>query len=234
MLRKAYFRAIQSNEAPENYLIDMDFPSQAVRGALWRLGTCFLRSFKWRFFLKKVHNLMFVGRNVQIYTPSMLSIGKNFMAEDGVEIVAHSKDGVIFGDNVKIGAYTLIRPSSIFGWEMGEGIVVGNNVLIGPHNFIGFGGKIEIGDYVMTAPHVCIVSTNHSYDDIEVPLRQQPFKNQTIIIENNVWISTNVTILPGVRIGKGSIVGAGSLVNRDVEQYSIVAGVPAHPIKSRK
>ena len=36
-----------------------------------------------------------------------------------------------------------------------------------------------------------------------------------------------------ITIGEGSIIGAGSIVTKDVEPYSIVAGVPAKYIKDR-
>lgn len=41
-----------------------------------------------------------------------------------------------------------------------------------------------------------------------------------------------MTILPNVRIGRGSVVGAGSVVTKDIEPYSIYAGVPAKKIRS--
>jgi acetyltransferase-like isoleucine patch superfamily enzyme len=36
-----------------------------------------------------------------------------------------------------------------------------------------------------------------------------------------------------VTIGRGSVVAAGSVVTRDVEPYSLVAGVPAKLVRSR-
>jgi acetyltransferase-like isoleucine patch superfamily enzyme len=37
-----------------------------------------------------------------------------------------------------------------------------------------------------------------------------------------------------VTIGRGSVVAAGSVVTKDVEPYSVVAGVPARLVRSRK
>ena len=234
MLKEIYFKAIQGNKGPEYYFPDPDFPPQAVRGAIWRLATSYIRGLLYRWRLKKGSRLMFLGRNVRIYSPGSLSVGKNFMAEDGVEIVAHSKTGISIGDNVQINTYSIIRPSSPFGWEMGQGIKIGDNVIIGPHNFIGFGGKIEIGNCSGTGPNVSIVSTNHSYDQFDIPMRFQKFINKPVIIEDDVLISANSTILPGVHIGKGAYIAAGSVVNRDVEAYSITGGVPAKKLGSRK
>jgi acetyltransferase-like isoleucine patch superfamily enzyme len=52
-------------------------------------------------------------------------------------------------------------------------------------------------------------------------------------IGNDVWIGANVMIRRGVRIGDGAVVASGAFVNRDVEPYSIVGGLPAKPIKNR-
>ena len=57
--------------------------------------------------------------------------------------------------------------------------------------------------------------------------------NFVVVIGSDVWIGANVTILSGVRIGNGAIIAAGSVVTKNVEEFSIVAGVPAREIKKR-
>ena len=46
-----------------------------------------------------------------------------------------------------------------------------------------------------------------------------------------VWIGMGATIMSGIKIGNGAVIGAGSIVTKDVEPYTIVAGIPAKPIK---
>lgn len=54
-----------------------------------------------------------------------------------------------------------------------------------------------------------------------------------IKIGDDVWVGANVTILKGVEIGQGAIIAAGSVVNKSVEPFSIVGGVPAKKIAER-
>lgn len=58
-------------------------------------------------------------------------------------------------------------------------------------------------------------------------------KNAPCVIGNDVWIGYNVVILPGVTIGDGAVLAANAVVTHDVPPYTIVAGVPARPLKKR-
>ena len=53
-------------------------------------------------------------------------------------------------------------------------------------------------------------------------------------IKDDVWIGAGVIILSGVTIGECSVIGAGAVVTKDVEPYTVVAGVPARKIKDIK
>ncbi|AEE20746.1 acyltransferase [Dokdonia sp. 4H-3-7-5] len=53
-----------------------------------------------------------------------------------------------------------------------------------------------------------------------------------ITVGNKVYIGVRSIILPGVTIGNNCIIGAGSVVTKNVEDNSVVAGVPARYIKS--
>jgi phosphonate metabolism protein (transferase hexapeptide repeat family) len=52
-------------------------------------------------------------------------------------------------------------------------------------------------------------------------------------IGDDVWIGHGAVILAGVAIGSGAVIAAGAVVTRDVAPYTVVAGVPARPIRRR-
>jgi hypothetical protein len=58
-------------------------------------------------------------------------------------------------------------------------------------------------------------------------------RNDHCIIGHDVWIGHGATILAGVTVGTGAVVGAGAVVSKDVAPYTIVGGVPSHPIRER-
>lgn len=69
--------------------------------------------------------------------------------------------------------------------------------------------------------------------NIQLPVHGQVYVDAPTDVEDHVWIGFRAIILSGVTIGEGSIVGAGAVVTKDVEPYTIVAGVPAKLIRSR-
>lgn len=95
---------------------------------------------------------------------------------------------------------------------------------------------VEIGNNVSIAPNVTFITesaANNGKQINKIPyVLEKITKTGNIVIEDDVWIGANVTVLPGIRIGQCSVIGAGSVVLKDVEPYSVYAGVPAKKIRS--
>ena len=58
-----------------------------------------------------------------------------------------------------------------------------------------------------------------------------PQKQSPIKIKRNTYIGAKSLILQGVTLGENSFVSAGSVVTKNVEPYTMVAGIPARVIK---
>jgi putative colanic acid biosynthesis acetyltransferase WcaF len=88
---------------------------------------------------------------------------------------------------------------------------------------------ISIGDRVVISlgSFLCTASHDHT-------LKEFPLIGGGIVVGNDVWIAADAFIAPGIKISDGAVVGARAVVVRDVEPWTVVAGNPAKPIKSRE
>jgi len=107
-------------------------------------------------------------------------------------------------------------------------IRIGQNTIIGHSAILDGRGGLDIGNNVNLSSGVWIWTVEHVVNDSN-------FCSVTegVVIEDYAWLSCRTVILPGVRIGYGAVVCAGAVVTKNVEPYSIVAGVPARIIGER-
>ena len=122
--------------------------------------------------------------------------------------------------------------------ERGAYFGTGSEIEIGDNSGIGVRCEVcrpvSIGSNVMMGPDVIVLTTSHTFDRIDVPIRQQGrLPSKKVLIADDVWIGTRAILLPGVKIGKGSIIGASAIVTKDVPEYAIVGGNPAKIIRYR-
>ena len=100
---------------------------------------------------------------------------------------------------------------------------VGMGCLIMPcaviHKFSSIGNHAIINTSA-TIDHECIIGDG-------VHIMGSAAITGKVEIGNYATVGTSATILPSVKVGTGAFVGAGAIVTRDVEPYSVVAGVPA-------
>lgn len=115
-----------------------------------------------------------------------------------------------------------------------SGLTVGDNVSIHPFCYLECIGGITIGNDVSIAEGTSIISFDHNYENTSIPIKDQGITRKAISIANDVWIGAKATLLGGVTVENGAIIAAGAVVNADVKKYSIVGGVPAKEIKTRK
>ena len=174
-------------------------------------------------FAKKGANITF---SKKFYCGRNLTMGKHSM------INALSVNGVKIGDNFSIGDFSIIECTGVLR-GVGESLTIGSNVGINHFCFIGVRGQVAIGNNVIFGPRVTLLSENHNFDRMDIPIKEQGETRFNTTIEDNVWIGANAIIMPGVTIRSGTIVGSGAVVTKDTERNSIVVGVPARMIKRR-
>ncbi len=117
-------------------------------------------------------------------------------------------------------------------------VAKGGTVSIADNTFIGAGsliiarGKIEIGSDCLIAERVSIRDQNHRICRSDVPFSRQGFSVAPIQIGNNVWIGAGAVVLEGVTIAGNSVAAANAVVTRDIQEWTVAAGIPARAIKT--
>jgi acetyltransferase-like isoleucine patch superfamily enzyme len=155
---------------------------------------------------------------------------------DGVRISRRaafiSPDRISIGRDTRIDAFCLLSAGS-------GGLTVGQNVHISAHSVIVGQAPVHIGDFCTISVRCSIFSSNDDYSGAAmanptIPEQYRLAVNAPVRLEDHVIIGAGSVILCGVTIGSSSAVGALSLVKHDVPPFTIVAGLPARFISTRK
>jgi bifunctional UDP-N-acetylglucosamine pyrophosphorylase/glucosamine-1-phosphate N-acetyltransferase len=178
-----------------------------------------------------------IGRDSVIWPNTYLSgqtvigencvIGPNTIARDMVigdhcEILAAVMDQAIVEDHVGIGPFARLRK----GAHLCKGVHMGNfgevkDSTLGPGTKMGhfsYLGNATIAENV----NIGAGTITCNYDGVR--------KNPTEIGEN-AFIGSDTMLVAPVKIGARAKTGAGAVVTKNVEEDTLVVGVPARPIK---
>jgi acetyltransferase-like isoleucine patch superfamily enzyme len=177
--------------------------------------------------------LIFLGANVELKNRNLIYFGTGVTLGKNVTIDGLSIEGVTIGNGVNIGPYTIIEATGIIS-NLGKGVYIGENSGLGAFSFIGGAGGVVIGKNVIMGQRISFHSENHICDRTDLPIRMQGVTRQGIEIEDDCWVGANVTFLDGSHVCSGCVIAAGSVVRGYIPPYSVIAGVPAKVIKSRK
>jgi acetyltransferase-like isoleucine patch superfamily enzyme len=111
----------------------------------------------------------------------------------------------------------------------------GRHLRFGRNVFVNHGctamdlGGIEIGDDVMIAPNVHLISSGHPLDPAT---RRSQITKAPVRIGRGAWIAAGAMVLQGVTVGEDAVVAAGAVVTHDVAPRTLVAGVPARAVRA--
>lgn len=124
-------------------------------------------------------------------------------------------------------SFRLVPPIRV---DHGVNLRVGRKVFINHNCTVSDIGGVEIGDEVLIAPNVSLLSSGHPLEPFE---RIGRVTAAPIVIGRNAWLGAGAKILDGVTLGANVVIGAGAVVNESMPDAVIAAGVPAKIIRRR-
>lgn len=162
---------------------------------------------------------IYLGSGCKVFGKNHIKFGKDISIYKDLWLEAVSEyDGVryfpsiVLGDRVKMSDRVHITAINLI--EIGNDVLFGSNVYVSDHNHGAYSGQVIA----------------HSHPS-EAPAKRVLHSSGCVFIGNNVWIGDNVNIVGPVKIGSGAIIASNSVVRGDVHPDTIIAGVPARPIK---
>ena len=188
-----------------------------------------LRAMLYRLILK-MDGLAAIEAGVRLRFADHIPLGRGVYLDQGVYL--HATPG-----GITLGAGTIVMHGAVlhvynFRQLPRAGITIGRECLIGEYTVIRGQGGVTLGDRVYTSPFTQLIAVNHVFDDPARSFVEQGITALGIVVEDDVWLGANVVVTDGVRIGRGAVVAAGAVVTKDVPAHTVVAGVPAKPIRT--
>ena len=180
--------------------------------------------------LIKTKRKIFIGKRVTILNANNFQFGQSCTLEKNVLIDCHASKKLVFGDIVKIGAFSTISTTSHLS-KYGIGLEIGNNSAVGEYSYFGCSGGVKIGNDVIMGQYVSFHSENHSFADKTKLIREQGVSSEGIVIGNNIWVGSKVTFLDGCKVRDNSVIAAGAVVIDVFPPNVVIGGVPAKIIK---
>ena len=132
--------------------------------------------------------------------------------------------------NIFLGSDLWISKTRLASFKKGK-LIIGNHVAIGRFSQIVALQSVTIEDGVLMAENTFISDNTHTYDNINVPVRNQDIKPlENVVIGSGTWIGRNV-VVNGCKIGRNCVIGAYSFIKKDIPDYCVVVGNPARIVK---
>ena len=141
-------------------------------------------------------------------------------------------------NHIRIGSDCYIMPLARFeairdycGKEYDGELIIEDQVSIGQGAHIIASSELIIEKGATLSSYVFVSDCHHSYEDIEIPIMQQPLLVKPVHIGEGCLVGRGAAILAGASVGKYSVIGANSVVTSVIPDYCIAAGIPAKIIK---
>jgi putative colanic acid biosynthesis acetyltransferase WcaF len=82
--------------------------------------------------------------------------------------------------------------------------------------------------HAIVSQQAYLCGATHDHEDPAFPLISFP-----TTLGAYSWVCARATVMPAVTVGEGAILALGSVATRDLDPWTVYAGIPAKPIKAR-
>jgi len=130
----------------------------------------------------------------------------------------------LFIDSPLISSKLRAKLYSVIGVNVVGNCFIGRNVSIDDM----YPELVTVGNNTIIANGTKILT---HYLDTKKPIHT--FYTGEVIIKNDVFIGANVIITKPIIVAEGAVIAAGSVVTKNVEKFTVVAGVPAKIVAKR-
>ena len=88
--------------------------------------------------------------------------------------------------------------------------------------------SIVLGSHAVISQQAYLCGATHDYEDPAFPLVASE-----ISIGSYAWICARATVQPGISVGDGAVLALGAVATRNLDAWTVYAGVPARAVKMR-
>jgi len=86
-----------------------------------------------------------------------------------------------------------------------------------------------LASHAIVSQGAYLCGATHDYKDAKFPVVPFPMR-----LGRYAWVAARACVSPGVNLGDGAILGLASVATKDLEPWSVYAGVPARKVKERE
>jgi putative colanic acid biosynthesis acetyltransferase WcaF len=89
--------------------------------------------------------------------------------------------------------------------------------------------RITLRSHCVVSQQAYLCGAGHDIDDPAFPM-----VSERIELGRYAWICARATVCAGVRVGDGAVLALGGVACRDLEPWTVYAGVPARVVRQRR
>jgi UDP-2-acetamido-3-amino-2,3-dideoxy-glucuronate N-acetyltransferase len=137
-------------------------------------------------------------------------------------------EGAQIGDGSRVWHFVHVCAGATIGKgvSLGQNVFVGNKVTIGDkckiQNNVSVYDNVILEEGVFCGPSMVFTNVHNPRALID---RKNEYRNT--LVKKGATLGANCTVVCGVTVGAYAFVGAGAVVNKDVNPYALMVGVPA-------